>query len=59
MSHKLLKLNGRDYSSHCRDCNFSECGETYNIVTRAKKHAKKHDHSVEYYVESGKVFKKV
>lgn len=57
MTHKILKLRGRDYSSHCINCHFSESGDSYYIVVKAKKHAKKNNHSVEYYVESGKVYK--
>ena len=56
-SHKLLKLKGTDYSSHCRNCNFCEVGHTYNIVVRAKKHAIENNHSVEYYIENGRIFK--
>ena len=57
-NHTLKKIRGKSYSSHCRDCNFSDCGETYNIVAQAKKHAEKYNHSVEYYTENGKVFVK-
>jgi len=57
MGHILKKLRGRNYSSICRDCNFSEDGETYNTVVNAKKHAIKYNHSVEYFTESGKVIK--
>lgn len=56
-NHKTLKLKGREYDSHCRDCLFSESGDTYNTVVKAKKHAEINNHSVEYYVQSGKVYK--
>ena len=54
---EIKKLRGREYDSHCRNCNFSETGKTYNTVIRAKNHAIKNKHSVEYYVQSGRVFK--
>jgi len=57
MVHELKKLKGRDYDSHCRNCGYSESGDTYNIVVQAKKHAIKENHSVEYYTQSGKVIK--
>ena len=59
MDYKVLKLKGTDYSSHCRDCNFSECGESRYVIEKAKKHCIKTGHSVEYYIESGKVIKKI
>ena len=53
----IKNLKTKDYSSHCRDCNFGECGETRNIIVNAKKHATKFGHSVEYFIETGRVFK--
>ena len=59
MTIKVLKLKGTDYSSFCRDCNFSECGNSRYIIEKAKEHCLETGHSVEYYIESGKVIKKV
>lgn len=55
--YKILKIKQKEYSSHCRNCNFSDIGETYNIVIKAKQHALKNKHSVEYWVENGRVIK--
>ena len=56
-THKLLKLKEKEYTAYCRDCNFSVIGETRNVIVKAKNHAKKHNHSVEYFIESGRVYK--
>lgn len=57
MTHTIKKLKGIEYDSYCRDCSFSESGSSYYIVTKAKSHAIKHNHSVEYYTQYGRVYK--
>ena len=51
MTHTIKKLKGIEYDSYCRDCSFSESGSSYYIVTKAKSHAIKHNHSVELTAE--------
>lgn len=55
MKYVLKKLRGTSYNAYCRNCGFSDHGETRACVDRAKRHAIKNNHNVEYYIENGRV----